>query len=62
MATGMDIKGMETGMVTGIGGPWRRAWRQAAMDDDGHVTGMHEGVDGDGHQRTQNVASRDSLR
>jgi len=22
------------------------------MDDDGHVTGMHEGVDGDGHQRT----------
>ena len=26
MATGMHIKGMETGMVTGIGGPWRRAW------------------------------------
>ena len=25
-ATRMDIEGMETGMVTGIGGRWRRAW------------------------------------
>jgi len=27
--------GMETGMVTGIGGRWRRAWRRAAMVDGG---------------------------
>ena len=27
--------------------------RQAAMDDGGHATGMHEGVDGDGHQSTK---------
>jgi len=48
----MDIEGMETGMATGIGGRWRRAWRRAAMDDGGHATGMHEGVDGDQHERT----------
>jgi len=39
-------------MATGIGGRWRRAWRRAAMDDGGHATGMHEGVDGDRHERT----------
>ena len=56
----MDIEGMETGMVTGIGKRWRRAWRRAAMDDAGHATDMHEGVDGDSHQRT--MATRRSLR
>jgi len=68
-ATGMEIEGMETGMVTGIGGRWKRAWRRAVMDDGGgHATGMHEGVDGDGRQRRmatgidEGVADRRYLR
>jgi len=66
--TGQDIEGIKTGMVTGIGGRLRQAWRRAAMDDVGHTTSMLEGVYGDGHQRTmstgmdEGVAERRRLR
>ena len=54
-ATGMDIEGMETGMVMDIGGRWRRAWRRVGMDDGGHATVIHEGVDDDGYLRTMST-------
>jgi len=54
-ATGMDIEGMETGMVMDIGGRWRRAWRRVGMDDGGHATVIHEGVDDDRYQRTMST-------
>ena len=68
-ATSMEIEGIKTGMVTGIGGRWRQAWRRSAMDDGCRIaTGLHEGVDGDGHHRTmsmgmdEGVAERRRLR